>query len=79
MIKHYILLSADFIDVGDDGDIGMHIDFDHSKLLSTFGGVAYNTDTKTWLSPSQLSEKDSEEDAVFLNFVSKSIYNSQAD
>lgn len=78
MIKHYILLSGTFKDL-EDGDIGMGIDFDHSLLLSTFGGVAYDTETKTWLSPSQLGEKDTEEDSMFLNFVSHSIFDSNPD
>ena len=78
MIKHYILMSATFKDL-EDGETAMGIDFDHSLLLSTFGGVAYDTENKVWLSPSQLSEQDSEEDSIFLNYVSHSIYNSNPD
>ena len=77
MIKHYILLSAEFTDVPEGESpfpaVQVKIDFDHSMLLSGFGGVAFDTDTKTWLSPSQLTNEESENDAVFLNLVSQSI------
>lgn len=77
MIKHYILLSAEFLPNGEDTT--MKIDFDHGLLLSTFGGVAYDTDAKTWVSPSQLSSEDAEEDSIFLNFISQVITGSEPD
>lgn len=77
MIKHYILLAAEFSPNGEDTDI--KIDFDHGLLLSTFGGVAFDTEKDEWLSPSQLSSNDSEDDAIFLNFISKSITGSEPD
>lgn len=83
MIKHYILLSAEFVpfiseELG-DGAVQVKIDFDHSTLLSGFGGVAYDTDTKSWLSPSQLNVDESENDSVFLNLISQAISGSLPD
>jgi hypothetical protein len=54
MIKHYVVLSATF----SDDDEEMNLEIDHAFLLNHLGGVALDTNTGKFLTPTQLAEYD---------------------
>ena len=75
MIRHYITLVAEFPE--EDGEQFMDLSVDHHFLLTHFGGVAYDTDQEKWLTPSQLTGTDADNDSTMLSFLSSAIYQSQ--
>lgn len=66
MIEHYIILKAVY--ENDDKPV---VVIDHALALDTFEGVAYNTDTQTWISSGRLTGRDANNDA---NFISRIAY-----
>lgn len=74
MIKHYVVLAATF----DDADEEMTLEIDHAFLLNHLGGVALDTDTGKFLTPTQLAahdEKAERRDGLFISFVGTSVFN----
>ena len=74
MIKHYVVLAATF----SDDDEEMTLEIDHAFLLNHLGGVALDTETGTFLSPTQLEEDDDKaerRDGLFVSFVGTSVFN----
>lgn len=69
MIEHYALLKGTYI----DGKLDLSID--HHLQQETFGGVAYDRDRGSWLSPNYLNGDDADNDSHFLvevaRFISK--------
>lgn len=70
-MKHYAVVSFS-VDENDMVDICI----DHRLMLETFGGVAYDESTRTWLAPSQLDERSQMHDSEFLRFLGNAIANS---
>ncbi len=72
MIKHYVVLAATF----SDEDEEMELEIDHAFLLNHVGGVALDTETNKFLTPTKLANIPNAEkrDGLFLSFIGTALF-----